>query len=101
MIPQHSGRLHGGRVDGRGGGWMKRREFLVATLGGVGGIAASSALRGLGWAAGAPRKGGQVIVGLSQEPTVFNPLKAHIEVDRGVHMCIFDALWRMNAQGQF
>jgi len=80
---------------------MKRREFLVGTLGGVGGIAASQALRGLGWAAAAPRKGGQVIVGLSQEPTVFNPLKAHIEVDRGVHMCIFDALWRMNARGQF
>ncbi len=80
---------------------MKRREFLAATLGGVGGIVASQALRGVGWAAGAPQKGGQVIVGLSQEPTVFNPLKAHIEVDRGVHMCIFDALWRMNAQGQF
>jgi len=80
---------------------MKRREFLVATLGGVGGIVASPALRGAGWAAGAPQKGGQVIVGLSQEPTVFNPFKAHIEVDRGVHMCLFDALWRMNAQGKF
>lgn len=80
---------------------MKRREFLAATLGGVGSSVASQALRGVGWAAGAPQRGGQVIVGLSQEPTVFNPLKAHIEVDRGVHMCLFDALWRMNAQGQF
>lgn len=80
---------------------MNRRGFLVATLGGIGSIVASPALRGVGWAAGAPQKGGQVIVGLSQEPTVFNPLKAHIEVDRGVHMCLFDALWRMDAQGKF
>ncbi len=79
---------------------MKRREFLLATLGGVGTAMASQALRG-GRAAAAPQKGGQVIVGLSQEPTVFNPLKPHIEVDRGVHMCLFDALWRMNPQGQF
>src|SRR5438270_296722 len=62
---------------------------------------ASQARRGPGGAAAAPQKGGQVIVGLSQEPTVFNPLKPHIEVDRGVHMCLFDALWRMNPQGQF
>src|SRR5207302_10929768 len=68
---------------------------------GAGAAMASQALRGLGGAAAAPQKGGQVIVGLSQEPTVFNPLKPHIEVDRGVHMCLFDALWRMNPQGQF
>jgi peptide/nickel transport system substrate-binding protein len=80
---------------------VKRREFVLATLGGFG-IAASRAWRGFALAASTPpQKGGQVIVGLSQEPTVFNPLKPHIEVDRGVHMCIFDALWRMNAQGQF
>lgn len=80
---------------------MKRREFLAATLGSVGGVMVAPSLEGLGWTAGVPQQGGQVIVGLSQEPTVFNPLKAHIEVDRGVHMCLFDALWRMNAQGKF
>lgn len=78
---------------------MKRREVLLAGLGGLGAVAAARAFRGAAWAA--PQRGGQVIVGLSQEPTVFNPLKAHIEVDRGVHMTIYDALWRMNAKGEF
>src|SRR3954447_2254749 len=43
-----------------------------------------------------PVKGGQVIVGLSQEPTVFNPLKSTLEVDRGVQYAIFDSLWRID-----
>lgn len=51
-------------------------------------------------AAETPRKGGQVVVGLSQEPTVFNPLRPFIEVDRGVHFGIFDALWRIDERGQ-
>jgi peptide/nickel transport system substrate-binding protein len=38
-------------------------------------------------------------VGLSQEPTVFNPLRPHIEVDRGVHFGLFDALWRVDETG--
>ena len=43
-----------------------------------------------------PPKGGQVIVGLSQEPTVFNPLKSTLEVDRGAQFAIFDSLWRID-----
>jgi peptide/nickel transport system substrate-binding protein len=43
-----------------------------------------------------PPKGGQVIVGLSQEPTIFNPLKSTLEVDRGAQMAIFDSLWLIN-----
>jgi len=43
-----------------------------------------------------PVKGGQVIVGLSQEPTIFNPLKSTLEVDRGVQFAIFDSLWRID-----
>jgi peptide/nickel transport system substrate-binding protein len=42
---------------------------------------------------------GRVIVGLGQEPTVFNPLMAHIEVDDGVHFSVFDALFRIDPQG--
>ena len=42
---------------------------------------------------------GRVIVGLGQEPTVFNPLMVHIEVDDGVHFSVFDALFRIDPQG--
>src|SRR5204863_10049623 len=52
-------------------------------------------------AAETPKRGGQVVVGLSQEPTVFNPLRPHIEVDRGVHFGIFDSLWRTDERAQF
>jgi peptide/nickel transport system substrate-binding protein len=44
---------------------------------------------------------GQVIVGLSQEPTVFNPLLPHIEVDQGVHWNLFSPLWGVDEQGNF
>ncbi|MEI2616437.1 MAG: peptide ABC transporter substrate-binding protein [Thermomicrobiales bacterium] len=44
---------------------------------------------------------GQVIVGLSQEPTVFNPLMAHIEVDDGVYFNLFDPLWGVDEKGQY
>lgn len=43
---------------------------------------------------------GRVIVGLSQEPTVFNPLMPKIEVDDNVHFSIFDALFRITADGE-
>lgn len=52
-------------------------------------------------AAQGSKKGGQVVVALSQEPTVFNPHRPHIEVDRGVHFGIFDSLWRVDEKGQF
>jgi len=42
---------------------------------------------------------GRIIVGISQEPTVFNPLMPHIEVDDGVHFSIFDALFRVAPSG--
>src|SRR5918993_3862475 len=42
---------------------------------------------------------GRVVVGLSQEPTVFNPLMAKIEVDDGVHFSVFDALFRIDPKG--
>ncbi|HBT00858.1 MAG TPA: ABC transporter substrate-binding protein [Citreicella sp.] len=43
---------------------------------------------------------GRVIVGLSQEPTAFNPLMPKIEVDDNVHFSIFDALFRIDATGE-
>lgn len=42
---------------------------------------------------------GRVIVGLSQEPTVFNPLMLKIEVDDGLHFSVFDALFRTMPDG--
>ncbi|MDQ2787730.1 MAG: peptide ABC transporter substrate-binding protein [Chloroflexota bacterium] len=51
-------------------------------------------------AGGTPQKGGQVIVGLSQEPTIFNPLMSTLEVDRGVQYALFDSLWRIDEKGQ-
>lgn len=42
---------------------------------------------------------GRVIVGVSQEPTVFNPLMPKIEVDDNVHFSIFDALFRITEDG--
>jgi len=47
----------------------------------------------------APR--GQIIVGFSQEPTVFNPHLLHIEVDDGVHFAIFDPLFDIDHEGNF
>ncbi len=46
-----------------------------------------------------PKKGGQVIVGLSQEPTVMDPLRPHIEVDEGVYMALYNPLWGVDPKG--
>src|SRR5262245_25557679 len=44
---------------------------------------------------------GQAVIGMSQEPTVFMPLLAHIEVDEGVYFNLFSALWRVDEKGTF
>jgi peptide/nickel transport system substrate-binding protein len=41
------------------------------------------------------------VIGLSQEPTVFNPLLVHIEVDEAVYFNLFSALWRVDPKGVF
>src|SRR5437763_16763204 len=80
---------------------LSRRHFLSgaaalgATLGAVG-------VRGAGaQAPAAPQRGGQIIVGLSQEPQNFNPVMPTIEAQRGVHMAIYDDLWRIDPKGAF
>src|SRR4051812_17361052 len=81
-----------------------RRQLLAFGLAG-----AATAWMGpeLGWvtraeAAGPPPKPtGQAIVGLSQEPTVFNPLMLHIEVDEAVYFNLFSGLWRVGPQSNF
>jgi peptide/nickel transport system substrate-binding protein len=44
---------------------------------------------------------GQVIVGLSQEPTVFHPLMPGIEVEQGVWWQLFSTLWFVDPDGRF
>lgn len=44
---------------------------------------------------------GQVIAALSQEPTVFHPLMAGLEVDQGVWWQVFSPLWFIDPEGKF
>ena len=77
-----------------------RRSALQLMIAGVAGLAGSNLLGQPALARTSPAKPtGRVIVGLGQEPTVFNPLMVHIEVDDGVHFSVFDALFRIDPQG--
>jgi len=74
---------------------LPRRSILQLAL-------AGSALPWLGARAqGKPKPSGQVVIGLSQEPTVFNPLLPHIEVDDGIYMSLFSPLWAVDPKGDF
>jgi len=77
------------------------RRQTLKLLGAVGLTAASAAdiFTSKAFAQKTPK--GQVIVGFSQEPTVFNPHLLHIEVDDGIHFAIFDPLFDIDAQGNF
>jgi peptide/nickel transport system substrate-binding protein len=75
---------------------ISRRTLLTAAAG-LG--AASLAVPETGAAQTKPTPSGQVVIGLSQEPTVFDPRRPHIEVDDGVHMALFSALWMVDPQG--
>jgi peptide/nickel transport system substrate-binding protein len=84
------------------GGNVSRRDVLGLLAGGGAALALQPMLgRGVVLAADAVKKGGQVVVALSQEPTVFNPHRPHIEVDRGVHFGLFDSMWRVDERAQF
>ena len=69
--------------------FRSRREALVLGLG--------AAALAAGGAQAQPRPPqqpkGQVVAGLSQEPTVFNPLMPGSEVDQGVWWQLFSPLW--------
>ncbi|MDB6454134.1 peptide ABC transporter substrate-binding protein [Falsirhodobacter sp. 20TX0035] len=76
----------------------RRRTLML--LGAAGGamMAPSVLGRSAAFAQGAPS--GQIILGFSQEPTVFNPLMPHIEVDDGIYYAIFDPLFDFDPDGQ-
>ena len=71
---------------------ITRRRMLVTT-------AAIGVVPLVGRAQGKAQPKGQAIIGLSQEPTVFDPRRPHIEVDDGVHMTQFSALWMVDPSG--
>ncbi|MBW8853107.1 MAG: peptide ABC transporter substrate-binding protein, partial [Bradyrhizobium sp.] len=78
-----------------------RRNALRLMVAGAAGLAAPGLLGTPAFAQKAPAKpSGRIVVGLGQEPTVFNPLMVHIEVDDGVHFSVFDALFRIDPKGE-
>ena len=80
--------------------YSRRDALRMMGIGGAAGLIAPNLLGKPVFARTASAKPtGRVIVGLGQEPTVFNPLMAHIEVDDGVHFSVFDALFRIDPQG--
>ncbi|MHC2484718.1 peptide ABC transporter substrate-binding protein [Rhizobium leguminosarum] len=80
---------------------FSRRDALrLMAAGGIACFAAPNLIGKPDIARAADKKpAGRVVVGLSQEPTVFNPLMAHIETDDAVHFSLFDALFRMDPGG--
>jgi peptide/nickel transport system substrate-binding protein len=75
---------------------ISRRRMLITTAG-VGAGLALGATPGMAQPKTKPT--GQAVIGLSQEPTVFDPRRPHIEVDDGVHMALFSALWMVDPSG--
>jgi peptide/nickel transport system substrate-binding protein len=81
-------------------GYSRRNALRIMAAGGVAGLLAPHLLGKPAHAQTPPAAPtGRVVVGLSQEPTVFNPLMPHIEVDDGVNFSMFDALFRIDPQG--
>ena len=75
---------------------LSRRRLLVTTAAlGAASVARPHAL----FAQTKPKPAGQVVIGFSQEPTVFDPRLAHIEVDDGVYMALFSPLWAVDPKG--
>ncbi len=76
----------------------RRQTFGLLGLGAAG-LIIPGAFSSMARAQDAPS--GQIVLGFSQEPTVFNPHLLHIEVDEGVYFAIFDPLFGVDAEGAF
>ena len=72
---------------------ISRRNLLATT-------AVLGAAPGLGRAQSGAKPAGQVVIGLSQEPTVFDPRRPHIEVDDGVYWALYSPLWAVTPAGE-
>lgn len=77
-----------------------RRQTLGLLGLGAAGLVIPQALAGRALAQDTAPKG-QIVLGFSQEPTVFNPHLLHIEVDEGIYFAIFDPLFGVDAEGKF
>lgn len=79
----------------------RRQALMLMGAAGAAGLMAPVAIgRDRAFAANADPSG-QVVLSFSQEPTVFNPLMPHIEVDEGVYYAIFDPLFDFDPDGEF
>lgn len=81
----------------------RRQALTMIALAGTSGLAMPGLLgRDRAFAATPPDKPtGQLIIGFSQEPTVFNPHMLHIEVDEAIHFNVFDPLFGVDPEGNF
>jgi peptide/nickel transport system substrate-binding protein len=80
--------------------YTRRDALRLMAAGGIAGFVAPNLIGKPDLAQAAEKKlEGRVVVGVSQEPTVFNPLMPHIETDDAVHFSVFDALFRMDPDG--
>jgi peptide/nickel transport system substrate-binding protein len=84
--------------DMRGPSTTRRQTLKLMAAAGIVGL--TPGLSGLRQAK-AQTPQGQIILGFSQEPTVFNPHLPHIEVDEGIHYAVFDPLFDVGPDGQF
>jgi len=80
---------------------IHRRDMLALGAGGLLAASGFGGARAQTKAAPPPpaKPTGQVVVGLSQEPTAFNPLMPGIEVDETVWMQIFNTMWLAQPDG--
>lgn len=80
----------------------RRQALSMLAFAGASGLVMPNLLgRDRAFAAAPDKPTGQIIVGFSQEPTVFNPHLLHIEVDEGVHFAVFDPLFNVDPEGKF
>ena len=77
-----------------------RRQTLLL-MGAAGVTTLVPSLSSLGAARAQDAPSGQIVIGFSQEPTVFNPHLLHIEVDEGIHYAVFDPLFDVDPAGNF
>jgi peptide/nickel transport system substrate-binding protein len=78
-----------------------RRQALAMAIVGATGVMLPLGRSSQSFAAMKAPASGQVVIGLSQEPTVFNPHMPHIEVDEGIHWNVFDPLFGISPSGEF
>jgi peptide/nickel transport system substrate-binding protein len=78
----------------------RRQALTMMALGASGLIMPNILGRSEAFAAPPAKPTGQLVIGFSQEPTVFNPHLIHIEVDEGIHFSVFDPLFTVTPERQ-